>query len=123
MDVSLMGNIVNPDNVRVIESRCCSSFPEESLYIHTMVRTPLRWENLEGHSSPKRFMFSEVNSAHSSLSEPILNDVGAKPKALVTPCQELTGLKTGEYSLLDQDLRTAIWVRRQVGNRRQPLLK
>jgi hypothetical protein len=118
-----MGNIVNPDNVRVIERRCCSSFPEESLHIYTMVRTPLRRENLEGHSAAKRFMFSEVNGPHSSLTEPILDNVGAKPKALVSTGQELTGLKTGEYSLLDKDLRTAIWVWRQVGNCRQPLLK
>jgi hypothetical protein len=79
----------------VIERCCRAGFPEESLDIHTMIRPPLRWEHFEGHAPAQGVVFSEVNGPHSSLTEPIQDNVGAESKALVSSEQELIGLKAG----------------------------
>ena len=49
MELTVLGDIVNPDNVRMIEGRCGPGFPEESLDTHALVGTLLRRKHFEGH--------------------------------------------------------------------------
>jgi hypothetical protein len=96
VDISLLGDVVNANDVRVVECGRGSCFAQKPLDTDSRVRSLLGAEHLERDPPTQDSVFGEVHRPHAALSEQITDDVRAEAKAPVPPGEQLLGLELGQ---------------------------
>ena len=83
VDATLLCNVVDTDDVRVVESRHGASFSQEPLDADFRLWSFLSTENLDRDLPAEGGVLGEVDRAHSALPEQVLNDIRTEPEALI----------------------------------------